>query len=69
VVTGRFRVGPVFVAVTPCDAGNALSVCPAPPAFPANYLGWLNPWTGHITPVTLHGPALAAKGLIFLGLR
>ena len=69
VVAGRFRVGSVFVAVTPCDAGNAPSACPAPPAFPANYLGSLDPWTGHITRVALRGPALEPKGLIFVGLR
>ena len=69
VITGRFHVGSVFVVVTPCDAGNAPSACPAPPASPANYLGSLNPWTGHITRVALRGPALAPKGLIFVGLR
>ena len=68
VAIGRFHVGSVFVAVTPCDAGHAPSACPAPPAFPANYLGSLNPWTGHITRVALHGPALDPKGLIFVGL-
>jgi hypothetical protein len=66
VVTGRFSTGAVLVAVTPCDAGNAPSTCPGP-GFPANYLGWLNPWTGHISRVSLVGPAFQPKGLIFLG--
>ncbi len=48
VVTGQFRQGTIFVAVTPCDAGNAPSVCPGP-GFPANYLGQLNPWTGNVS--------------------
>ncbi len=66
VVTGPFVPGTVFVAVTPCDAGNAPSTCPAP-GFPANYLGTLNPWTGNISPVSLVGPSFQPKGLIFIG--
>jgi hypothetical protein len=66
VVTGPFVPGTVFVAVTPCDAGNAPSTCPAP-GFPANYLGTLNPWTGNISPVSLVGPSFHPKGLIFIG--
>ncbi len=69
VVTGRFAVGSAEVAVTPCDAGNAPSACPAPPACPANYLGSLNPWTGQIAPVPLRGPVLAPKGLVFVPRR
>jgi hypothetical protein len=65
VVTGRFRDGTVFEAVTPCDAGNAPSTCPAP-GFPPNYLGTLNPWTGQITAVSLRGPNLQPKGMLFL---
>jgi hypothetical protein len=65
VVTGRFHDGTVFEAVTPCDAGNAPSTCPAP-GFPPNYLGTLNPWTGQITAVSLHGPNLQPKGMLFL---
>jgi hypothetical protein len=65
-VTGPFRRGTVIVAVTPCNANNAPSTCPGP-GFPANYLGWLNPWTGHISPVSLVGPTFQPKGLVFVG--
>jgi hypothetical protein len=64
-VTGPFRPGAIFVAVTPCDAGNAPATCPAP-GFPANYLGALSPWTGVITRVALHGPAFEPQGLVFV---
>jgi hypothetical protein len=65
VVTGRFPAHSVFVAVTPCDASNAPATCPAP-GFPPNYLGSLNPWTGHITRVPLRGPAFEPQGLVFI---
>ena len=64
-VTGPFHRGEVFVAVTPCDAGNAPSTCPAP-GFPSNYLGHLDPRTGVIARVKLAGPAVATQGMIFL---
>lgn len=61
-VTGAFRRGTVFVAVTPCDARHL------PWAWlPANYLGALNPWTGHVTAVSVTGPAFQPKGLLSLG--
>ncbi len=66
VVTGRFRPGSLFVAVTPCDANDAPSTCPGP-GFPANYLGRLNPWTGTITSVPLAGPSFEPQGLVFVG--
>ena len=66
VVTGPFAVGSVFVAVTPCDASNAPATCPAP-GFPPNYLGSLNPWTGHISRVPVTGPSLEPQGMIFIG--
>jgi hypothetical protein len=67
VITGHFPNGPV-VAVTPCGSNSAPSMCPAPPAFPANYLGSLNPWTGQITALTVGGVALAPQGgLLFAG--
>ena len=62
-VTGAFPAHSVFVAVTPCDAANAPSTCPAP-GFPPNYLGMLNPLTGHISKVHLTGPRLEPKGLM-----
>ena len=55
----------MFVAVTPCDAGNAPATCPAP-GFPANYLGQLNAYTGQITAVKLRGARLHPQGLIFV---
>ncbi len=65
VVTGRFRPGTILVAVTPCDADNAPATCPGP-GFPANYLGQLNPWTGHVARVRLAGPAFGPQGLVFI---
>jgi hypothetical protein len=65
VVTGRFPAHSIFVAVTPCDAGSAPATCPAP-GFPPNYLGSLNPWTGHITRVPLRGPAFEPQGMVFI---
>jgi hypothetical protein len=65
VVSGTFWPGTVFVAVTPCDAGNAPATCPAP-GFPANYLGQLNAYTGQITAVKLRGASLHPQGLIFV---
>jgi hypothetical protein len=66
VVTGPFPAKSIFVAVTPCDADNAPATCPGP-GFPANYLGQLNPWTGHITAVDLRGPAFGPQGMVFIG--
>ncbi len=66
VLTGPFRPGMVLVAVTPCDAGNAPATCPAP-GFPANYLGTLNPWTGHISRLAVRGEALHPQGTLFAG--
>jgi hypothetical protein len=63
-VTGPFRPGMVLVAVTPCDAGNAPATCPAP-GFPANYVGVLNPWTGHISRLPVRGEALHPQGMLF----
>ena len=65
VVTGRFRTGSIFVAATPCDASNAPATCPGP-GFPANYVGSLNPWTGQISGVSLHGPDLQPQGMLFV---
>jgi hypothetical protein len=66
VVTGRFPAGAVLVAVTPCDAANAPATCPGP-GFPPNYLGSLNPFTGHITRVPLSGASFEPKGMVFVG--
>jgi hypothetical protein len=64
-VTGPFRVGQVFTAVTPCDANGAPATCPAP-GFPPNYLGALNPWTGYISRVPISGPNPEPQGMIFI---
>jgi hypothetical protein len=66
VVTGPFRPGSVFAAVTPCDQNDAPSTCPGP-GFPPNYLGSLNPWTGHLSAVPLTGPDFEPQGLAFVG--
>jgi hypothetical protein len=72
VVTGPFNPGSVIVAVTPCGANSAPATCPAPPTYPANYLGLLNPWTGHVAHFPALSGAAAAKftpqgGLLFIG--
>jgi hypothetical protein len=55
------------VAVTPCGSNAAPATCPAPPAFPANYLGTLNPWTGRVSAVTVGGHAFVPQGgLVFV---
>jgi hypothetical protein len=65
-VTGGFPHNPV-VAVTPCGSNAAPSTCPAPPQFPANYLGTLNPWTGQVDPLTTTGAAIVPQGgLLFV---
>jgi hypothetical protein len=66
VITGPFRPGSVFVAVTPCDASNAPATCPGP-GFPANYLGQLNPWTGRISRVRVGGPVFGPTAMVFVG--
>ena len=65
-VTGPFHRGTEFVAVTPCDSSSAPATCPAPPRYPANYLGTVNPRTGQIAAVTLHGAVLQPQGMLFV---
>ena len=65
VITGPFRPGEIFAAVTPCDENSAPATCPAP-GFPPNYLGTLNPWTGVLTAVPLSGPTFGPQGMIFV---
>jgi hypothetical protein len=31
-----------------------------------NYLGSLNPWTGHVSRVPLRGPAFEPQGMVFV---
>jgi hypothetical protein len=63
---GTFPDGPV-AAATPCGANSAPATCPAPPAFPANYLASLNPWTGAVTKLSVAGaPYVPQGGLLFV---
>jgi hypothetical protein len=64
-ISGIFWPGTAFVAVTPCDASNAPATCPAP-GFPNNYLGHLDMFTGHISPVSLRGVTVHPQGMIFV---
>ncbi len=64
-LTGPFRRGAVFAVVTPCSANAAPSTCPAP-GYPANYVGRLNPYTGVLSPIEVHGTPLAPQGMLFL---
>ena len=58
------------VAATPCGANSAPSTCPAPPTYPANYLGALNAWTGQVTGLAVGGVPFAPQGgLLFVGDR
>jgi hypothetical protein len=64
-ITGPFRPGEVFAAVTPCDQNDAPATCPGP-GFPPNYLGQTNQWTGQITQVPAAGPSFEPQGMLFL---
>src|ERR1700728_986693 len=50
---------------TSWDGANAPATCPGP-GFPPTSPGLLNMWSGHITPVSLHGPRLEPQGMIFV---
>jgi hypothetical protein len=65
VVTGPFRVGSIWAAVTPCDENSAPATCPGP-GFPENYLGTLNPFTGLLTAAPLGGPSFRPQGMVFI---
>ncbi len=65
-VTGSFPDGPI-VAATPCGANSAPATCPDPPAYPADYLGALNPWTGQVTALPVGGvPFVPQGGLLYV---
>ena len=64
-ISGIFWPGTAFVAVTPCGANSAPATCPAP-GFPNNYLGHLDMFTGHISPVSLRGVTVHPQGMIFV---
>jgi hypothetical protein len=63
-ITGTFTPGTVFTAVTPCNATNAPSTCPAP-GFAANSLGTIDVATGKVGSVATNS-GVNAKGLIFV---
>ena len=66
-ITGPFPMNQPVVAVTPCGSNSAPSTCPAPPQWPANYLGLLNPWTGGISKLPTVGAAYTPQGgLLFV---
>jgi hypothetical protein len=56
---------PAAYTVTLRRSHVAAATCPAP-GFPPNYLGSLNPRTGHVSHLTLTGPRLEPKGLVFI---
>ena len=65
-ITGGFPDRPV-IAVTPCGSKSAPGTFPAPPLFPANYLGTLSPWTGQVDPLATTGVAVVPQGgLLFV---
>jgi hypothetical protein len=64
-ITGSFTPGTAYTAVAPCNANSAPTVCPTPPAYPANSLGTINLKTGAVGKVALTGP-ITPKGLIFI---
>ena len=66
-VSGPFvPYAPVAVA-TPCGANSAPPTCPAPPAFPANFLSKINPRTGAVTALKVVGAAYTPQGgLLFI---
>jgi hypothetical protein len=63
-LTGPFKPGTVYTAIAPCNANNAPSTCPNPPAWPPNSLGAIDLTTGAVT-VAYHGP-VTPKGMVFV---
>jgi hypothetical protein len=65
-ITGPFKVDQPLVAATPCGANSAPATCPGP-GYPANFLGTLNPWTGAVNAVVVHGATYSPQGgLLFV---
>jgi hypothetical protein len=64
VITGAFKPGTLYTAVTPCNANAAPAICPAPPYGP-NYLGTISLTTGALSKVTFSG-VLTPKGMVFV---
>jgi hypothetical protein len=67
VMTGPFKVGTLYTAVTPCNATAAPAVCPATsaPQFPPNSFGMIDMSTGAVSNVTISG-ILTPKGMVFV---
>ena len=67
VITGPFKVGTAYTAITPCNANAAPAVCPASsaPQYGPNSLGTINLVTGALSKVTYSG-ALTPKGMVFV---
>jgi hypothetical protein len=63
-LTGPFKPGTVYTAITPCNSNSAPSTCPNPPAWPPNSLGAINLATGAVT-IAYHGP-VTPKGMVFV---
>jgi len=63
-MTGPFKAGTVYTAITPCNANSAPATCPNPPAWPPNSLGTIDLTTGAVT-VAYHGP-VTPKGMVFV---
>jgi hypothetical protein len=66
-ITGPFKPGTAYTAVTPCNASSAPAICPAPsaPQYPPNSLGTINLKTGAVGNVTVSG-IVAPKGMVFV---
>ncbi len=67
-ITGTFKPGTMYTAVTPCNANSAPAVCPAPSPSPYgnNYLGTIDLTSGAVSKVTtVIGPVIP-KGMIFV---
>ncbi|HEV2374670.1 MAG TPA: hypothetical protein VGS19_21225 [Streptosporangiaceae bacterium] len=64
-ITGSFKPGTAYTAVTPCNANSAPSVCPAPPKYGPNYLGTIDLKTGVVSKVAVIGP-VTPKGMVFV---
>jgi hypothetical protein len=63
-MTGPFKPGTMYTAITPCNSNSAPATCPNPPAWPPNSLGTINLTTGAVT-IAYHGP-VTPKGMVFV---
>jgi hypothetical protein len=63
-ITGPFKAGSEFAAVTPCDGSKAPASCPAP-GFSNPYLGQVDQSTGTVTTFA-GGGSIQPSGLLFV---